>query len=326
MTNPVVYLSARLALLAENEPPKLIQLLPVGEARIRDGRKLFSDEADLKRVAAAWLAQEKDVPVLYQHGDDKARGWEAAGWIRKLVLQDDGLYAEVDWLDDAKSEIRAGKWAYISPGIYHRLDENGVMRPTVLQEASLTNIPAIDGMQKIAASEARSDSPSPEQKKEAPMPDPTPKTEPELDLTSLAAKVGELLTPVLATKLAEATGKEVETRLSAIRHEAAVKTAVDEAIGSGRVVAAARPHAEKLAAANVEAFSGLVATLPVQTPTGALSGSPREPKLDPAEPKERKVALSEASAFRSRVSQYAARHGVSEAAAAAFLKAEDAKA
>lgn len=148
-------LSLALAPHAGNE----IQLTPAGMFRARDGRpqNLPGWKMDAT-VAARLIAQAKDraTPYVidYEHQTlataDNGKPAPAAGWFKTLEWRDGvGLFAtDVQWTDAAKAMIDAGEYKFISPVFSFDRQSGEVVK---LQMAALTNTPALDGMDAVAA-------------------------------------------------------------------------------------------------------------------------------------------------------------------------------
>jgi phage I-like protein len=132
--------------------PKRELVFPVGEPAGNDDRRWRFTPEDLEMVAADFATRAEPAPVLYRHGDDPARGGAAAGWIDRVEVAPDGLYAFIRYGERAMEEIRDGGWGYRSPGFDAEQDEEGFWRPRRLSEVSLVNDPAIAGMPPIQAS------------------------------------------------------------------------------------------------------------------------------------------------------------------------------
>jgi phage I-like protein len=97
-----------------------------------------------------------DIAVDFNHGEDKAKGDKAAGWIRGLRRVDDLVQAAIEFTDEATKEIRDKQWRYFSPRFtdnYVHSDGGKEYGPTMLL-GSLTNTPVFKGMAPINFSEA----------------------------------------------------------------------------------------------------------------------------------------------------------------------------
>ncbi len=131
--------------------PKRELVFPIGEPAGNDDRRWRFTAEDLAAVAADFTARSEQAPALYRHGEDPARGGMAAGWIDRVELAEDGLYAFIRYTERALDEIKGGAWGYRSPGFDAEQDEEGYWRPRRLSEVSLVNDPAIAGMPPIKA-------------------------------------------------------------------------------------------------------------------------------------------------------------------------------
>lgn len=117
------------------------------------------DRAAFESCVAAFNAQANPVPVDWEHasvrGDvEKAR---AAGWVQKLEIREDGLWALVEWTEEGAHDIRSGAYRYCS-GVFEfgKADRRtGEPIPCCLTSAALTNTPFIDGQRPIALSQRR---------------------------------------------------------------------------------------------------------------------------------------------------------------------------
>lgn len=134
--------------------PKRELVFPIGEPAGNDDRRWRFTAEDLALVAEDFKTRAEPAPALYRHGEDPARGGMAAGWIDRVEVAPDGLYAYVRYTERALDEIRDGGWGYRSPGFDAEQDEEGYWRPRRLSEVSLVNDPAIAGMPPLTASSA----------------------------------------------------------------------------------------------------------------------------------------------------------------------------
>lgn len=135
-----------------------MQILPLGRLTTVDGRELEVTVEDLTLVKMDLATRTNDLPVLYEHAQGP-RGGLAAGWIPLASMQtlsrldsSPGLFGMPDYTELAAGEIKADGWRFVSPGFFGVWDEEDVLHPRILIEASLTNVPAIDGMRRVAAS------------------------------------------------------------------------------------------------------------------------------------------------------------------------------
>ncbi|EQB32037.1 phage protease [Sphingobium ummariense] len=141
--------------LVDGAPARRVKLLPIGTIEMRDGRGpyLLRDRAHAEQVVAAtrkWLGGA-DFNWDYNHQILQA-GSEApaSGWTRKeeLTVEEDGIYATVDWTEAATARIVAKEYRYISPLFAAKRGTGEVL---YLKNSALTNVGAIDLPGLIAA-------------------------------------------------------------------------------------------------------------------------------------------------------------------------------
>lgn len=136
-----------------------IQLLPAGEFRAADGRPKDAGAWRIDAKLAAAIIADVDaranrLVLDYEHqtllSADNGQPAPAAGWFKKLEWRDgDGLYAvDVQWTERAAAMIAAGEYLYLSPVFTYDKKTGAVLR---LINAALTNNPALDGMDAVAA-------------------------------------------------------------------------------------------------------------------------------------------------------------------------------
>lgn len=150
-----------LKLDASGNPLPLVQLLPLGRFRARDGRPAadypaLQDWLCDTSVAQALIARfnSEGMPLLldYEHQtllvEENGQPAPASGWGNNLQLLEDGLYAEVEWTERAKAMIRAGEYKFISPVFTFDSQTGAVLK---LLHVALTNYPALTGQRPVAA-------------------------------------------------------------------------------------------------------------------------------------------------------------------------------
>lgn len=117
------------------------------------------DRAAFESIVAAFETQANPIPVDWEHASvrsdvEKAR---AAGWVQRLELRDDGLWALVEWTEEGAADIRSGAYRYCS-GVFEfdKPDRRtGKPIPCCMTSIGLTNTPFIDGQRPIALSQRR---------------------------------------------------------------------------------------------------------------------------------------------------------------------------
>jgi phage I-like protein len=155
----VGFLFHRIELAKTGDLPDRFLLLRDGDIGWANLEDVELDEDSARQIIARFRDQAVQVPIDYEHAtlavdrgtSDKA---PAAGWIRGLqYIEDDGLYAtDVEWTEQAKSEIEEREYKYISPVIVTD-DESGAI--TAFHSAALTNKPRTKGQVELLAAADR---------------------------------------------------------------------------------------------------------------------------------------------------------------------------
>lgn len=149
--NSNFFFIAAAASIGADGAPEWIKVLPAGKFTLRDGRGTFNTggladmQATVERSMAA--AGRTELMIDYDHQSFFAVNPTvggtavAAGWIKQLEAREDGIYAKVEWTERAREHIAAGEYRYISPlfGVSKK-----TQMVTLLQNAALVNVPAID--------------------------------------------------------------------------------------------------------------------------------------------------------------------------------------
>lgn len=138
----------------------MIQLLPAGEFRSRDGRPAecaaWLTNADIAaRLIADIAALANPIVIDYEHqtllSAENGQKAPAAGWFTAAGMEwreGEGLFAKVEWTDIAKLHIDAKEYRFISPVILYD-KKSGAIKKII--NAALTNNAAIDGMEEVSA-------------------------------------------------------------------------------------------------------------------------------------------------------------------------------
>lgn len=131
-------------------------ITPDGPVASKAGDFVIDDEA-WARIDRAFKDRNLPMVIDYEHqtlgGQFAAPSGKApaAGWI--VAIRRDkgrGIIASVEWTEDARAEIRAGQYRFISPVMRIRRADGAV---EALHSAGLTNNPAItERMERLAAS------------------------------------------------------------------------------------------------------------------------------------------------------------------------------
>lgn len=145
-------------LLAKQDYPEgcNAHIFPDGKFRSDDGRPARDTEGKVQdwrmdaEIAADLIAalEKSGKPILYDYEHNSLFGDSvAAGWITKLVyVAGRGLFAHVEWVDDAADAIAKKKYRYSSPCFYY--DATG--RVVELISVALTNNPALGDLGAVA--------------------------------------------------------------------------------------------------------------------------------------------------------------------------------
>ena len=159
----IIALSALLVDVSDSDSlPSEIKLVPSGEFRsARDNRPVglaawSLDEAGALKIIANFNALRTDFLIDYDHQtlSAKANGQPApaAGWGGELQWRDDGLYAiRINWTKAALKAIADKEYRYISPVIQFD-EQTGAVYGVPM--AALTNYPALDNLNDLAAAAA----------------------------------------------------------------------------------------------------------------------------------------------------------------------------
>ncbi len=129
--------------------PEWIRVLPLGKVELADHREPFTvDEASLTSMVAAFRSRGIDLVIDYEHQSLNGERAPAAGWIKDLEARKDGLWARVDWTQQAQEYLAQREYRYFSPVL--RLDPE-TRRPMALMHVGLTNVPAINHLPPLVA-------------------------------------------------------------------------------------------------------------------------------------------------------------------------------
>lgn len=140
--------------IIDTSPTVDILLVPDGAVESVNGN-FTVDLESFNLTVKEFETHGTDVPIDYEH-QTLGKQWSsptgkapAAGWIRAMRYEPGrGIIGQVAWTDEAKAEIRAGKYRYLSPVAIVRKSDGKMV---ALHSAALTNKPAILDMEKVAA-------------------------------------------------------------------------------------------------------------------------------------------------------------------------------
>ena len=147
--------------LNSNEPQARVQLLPDGFFSAKDGRPFnvpsrqwLLDAQAYQTIVASAKQRANPYPFDYEHqtllSEDNGKPAPAAGWWAEFdYVPGEGLFAiNPDWTNKARDFIKNGEYRYLS-AVFNYDPNSG--RVTEILHAALTNDPALDGMQALAA-------------------------------------------------------------------------------------------------------------------------------------------------------------------------------
>ncbi|MBI1825873.1 MAG: hypothetical protein HY287_05880 [Planctomycetes bacterium] len=245
--------------------PSRILLAPWGEVESDNGTFVVDEESG-RLAVQAFEEHRTDLPIDYEHQtlggafaspDGRA---PAAGWIKRLDVEAGaGLFAEIEWTDEARAMLAGREYRYLSPVAIVRKSDRKLV---AIHSAALTNKPAIVGMAPIINRIEVKD----ESDAEA---EPMMALRLALDLMP-GANANEVLLAASA-------------KLNALRAEAQehrVAERIQEAMRSGKLVEAQRGWAEALVAKEEGLFDEWLRTAPVIVRPGLLAspqGTDRAP-------------------------------------------------
>lgn len=130
-----------------------IQLFPAGWFGGEGQKRWYIDAALAQTLIDNASLRVNDYLFDYEHqslaAPQKSGPVPAAGWFKEMEWREgQGLFVRVNWTAIAASMIKGDEYRYVSPTFYY--DEQGNVRG--LLNAALTNMPVLDGMQRVAAS------------------------------------------------------------------------------------------------------------------------------------------------------------------------------
>jgi len=139
--------------------PREFLLAPFGFVQVdgaRAGKSFYFDQGRARQAVEAFHALGRDLAVDYEHQtvpqfNTRRDGLSpAAGWIPRLEVRGDGLWAAgVRWTDQAEQLIASREYRYLSPVIYWTDETHSAVAG--LGPVALTNEPAIRGSRPLLA-------------------------------------------------------------------------------------------------------------------------------------------------------------------------------
>lgn len=129
----------------------------VGEWHGHEAGSFKLEVADMQQMKDNFDKQLIDVVCDYEHQTLTGETAPASGWIKSLSIEDDKLYAHVEWNKEAKEMIQAKKYKYVSPVIIpNTIDTvSGNSIGWTLHSLSLTNTPFLQELGEVIANKAQ---------------------------------------------------------------------------------------------------------------------------------------------------------------------------
>lgn len=124
------------------EAPEYIMVLPLGHISSEKG-DFVVDRESFQMIQDHMQHRSVDIVIDYEHQTLSGSQAPAGGWIKKLELKENGIFAKVEWTDKAKGYLRNREYRYLSPVVLVRKKDRKALQ---LHSVALTNTPAINGM------------------------------------------------------------------------------------------------------------------------------------------------------------------------------------
>ena len=126
-----------------------VKICPKGFVDSTKGKFLVDDES-IRHIENWQNHRGIDIVIDYEHQTLNSEKAPAAGWIKSLKTESDGLYAQIEWTEAAKQHLMNKEYRYFSPVVMVRPSDQ---RAIQLHSVALTNTPAINKMTPIINSE-----------------------------------------------------------------------------------------------------------------------------------------------------------------------------
>jgi phage I-like protein len=252
--------------LGTSEAPARVLIAPWGQVESSSGSFLV-DEESARETIAAFTGHRTDLPVDYEHQtlggaySSPSGQAPAAGWIKTLSLvspeeaegdaeAEAGLWAEVEWTEEARKRLQQRQYRYLSPVALVRRSDR---RLVGLHSVALTNKPAIVGMRPVVSTDP-------------------PVNDAALDVASVASELrGRLsLDESSDDGVVLVAAAERIRSLEAQEQARAAEERVSRAMSAGKLTAAQRDWAISLAQRSPDEFEAWERHAPVVVPLGRL--------------------------------------------------------
>ena len=163
--------------------PARIQVFKVGKWAHPTYGDISITPDDLQTIVKNYETTKRAVVLDYDHGTDTGEAPEdrkAAGWLKDLRVEDDGLWGDFSLTDEASEYVQKGEYRFFSPTWVSNFanKETGEEQGMTLLRGALTNNPFIDGMHPaVALSEKAAEVIAATEKHEPPVKEEVPKQE-----------------------------------------------------------------------------------------------------------------------------------------------------
>lgn len=135
--------------LAEGSAPARIQLFKVGKFYHPQYGEFDITPKILEEMKKNFDEKVRgiDLALDYQHENEK----EAAAWFKELIVDQSGMWAEIEWTPQGKQDVADKVYRYVSPEFQLSYQDNETLKEygAVLLGAGLTNRPFIKRMEPV---------------------------------------------------------------------------------------------------------------------------------------------------------------------------------
>jgi phage I-like protein len=129
--------------------PAEFQLFPYGNIRIEGEQDAILDEESMGSIIAGFERRGNDMVIDYEHQTLMGTQAPAAGWIKRLINKGkEGLWAVVEWTEQAREYLAKKEYRYFSPVFWTRNKDRKIVG---IQNVALTNDPLLNNLRPIVA-------------------------------------------------------------------------------------------------------------------------------------------------------------------------------
>ncbi|PZT47276.1 hypothetical protein B6S12_09925 [Helicobacter valdiviensis] len=246
--------------ISEIKEDKPIKVAVIGEWRGHPNGSFKVLKQDLESMLEDFNQKKIDVVIDYEHQSLKNQKAPAAGWIKSLFIEDNALFANAEFNEEAKNYIKNKQYRYLSPVFEFNSKDNksGEIIKAKLHSVALTNTPFIDELGELIANSNKFKGEIMDKQKEL-----------EEQIIALKNEKEELL------KNLEALKKEREKQ-----NKQMANSLVENAISSGKIANSQKEWALSYACKDLEGFNTFLATHKETPPTNNLYANKAQAKKD----------------------------------------------